>query len=182
MTSPSAQNTDFSRDILARYTCNGLDEALLTTDTSVRPDAKLFDVIVIGGGSFAGVLAQHLFSTDAAHRHRILVLEAGRLALAEHVQNLPALRIESAWSHYSRSGCRSGGDLGSSLAHKCGRRISRPGVLHRRQVYLLRRLVASISCIGIARSPVAGCHDRRHNRRGRLLRSSRRSDWYEQDE
>ena len=80
MTSPIAQNTDFSRDILGRYTCNGLDEARQSTDTSVRPDARAFSVIVIGGGSFAGVLAQHLFVQDKAHRHRILVLEAGRLA------------------------------------------------------------------------------------------------------
>jgi len=48
---------------------------------------------VIGGGSFAGVLAQHLFTADAAHRHRVLVLEAGRMALPEHVQNLPALGL-----------------------------------------------------------------------------------------
>jgi choline dehydrogenase-like flavoprotein len=50
-------------------------------------------VIVVGGGSFAGVLAQHLFTADIARRHRILVLEAGRLAIAEHVQNLPMLGL-----------------------------------------------------------------------------------------
>jgi choline dehydrogenase-like flavoprotein len=93
MTSPSAQNTDFSRDILGRYSCNGLDEALQSTNTSVRPDARPFDVLIIGGGSFAGVLAQHLFTADVAHRHRVLVLEAGRLAVAEHVQNLPVLGL-----------------------------------------------------------------------------------------
>ena len=93
MTSASPQNTDFSRDILGRYTCNGLDEALQSTNQSVRPDARSFDVIVIGAGSFAGVLAQHLFTTDSAHQRRILVLEAGRLALPEHVQNLPVLGL-----------------------------------------------------------------------------------------
>ena len=67
MTSSTPQNTDFSRDILGRYTCNGLDEALQSTDTSLRPDARPFDVVVIGGGSFAGVLAQHLFAADTAH-------------------------------------------------------------------------------------------------------------------
>lgn len=93
MTSASPQDTDFSRDILGRYTCNGLDEALQSTNTAVRPDARPFYVIVIGGGSFAGVLAQHLFTSDMAHHHRILVLEAGRLAVAEHVQNLPVLGL-----------------------------------------------------------------------------------------
>ena len=93
MTSAFAQNTDFSRDILGRYTCNGLDEARKSTDTSTRPDARPFDVIIVGGGSFGGVLAQHLFNQDDAKRHRILVLEAGRLAIPEHVQNLPVLGL-----------------------------------------------------------------------------------------
>ena len=46
MTSPTVQDTDFSRDILGRYTCNGLDEALRSTDTTNRPDARPFDVIL----------------------------------------------------------------------------------------------------------------------------------------
>ncbi|HUS22840.1 MAG TPA: family 16 glycoside hydrolase, partial [Aeromicrobium sp.] len=95
MTSREAQNTDFSRDILGRYTCNGLDEALASTDTTRRADAKPFDVIIVGGGSFAGVLAQHLFAQDGARRHRVLVLEAGKLALPEHVQNLPVLGLNA---------------------------------------------------------------------------------------
>jgi choline dehydrogenase-like flavoprotein len=95
MTSATAQNTDFSRDIIGRYTCNGLDEARRSMDTSMRPDARPFDVIIVGGGSFAGVLAQHLFVGDKAHQHRILVLEAGRLALPEHVQNLPVLGLNA---------------------------------------------------------------------------------------
>jgi choline dehydrogenase-like flavoprotein len=95
MTSLSAQNTDFSRDILGRYSCNGLDEAFKSTDTGNRPDARPFDVIIVGGGSFAGVVAQHVFSQDAAHQHRTLVLEAGPLALPEHVQNLPVLGLNA---------------------------------------------------------------------------------------
>jgi choline dehydrogenase-like flavoprotein len=93
MTSQTAQDTDFSRDIVGRYTCNGLDEALQSTNSGMRPDARPFDVIVVGGGSFAGVLAQHLFVADASRSHRTLVLEAGRLALPEHVQNVPALGL-----------------------------------------------------------------------------------------
>ena len=93
MTSPNAENTSFARDILGRYTCNGLDEALQSANTAARPDARPFDVIVIGGGSFAGVLAQRLFTADTAHQHRVLVLEAGLLAVPEHVQNLPVLGL-----------------------------------------------------------------------------------------
>jgi len=37
-TSPTPQYTDFSKDVLGRYICNGLDEALRST--SGRPDAS----------------------------------------------------------------------------------------------------------------------------------------------
>jgi hypothetical protein len=93
MTSPTAQRSDFSLDVLGRFVCNGLDEALRSTDTTLRPDARPFDVVVVGAGSFGPVVAQHLFAIDRAHRHRVLLLEAGPLAVAEHVQNYPMLGL-----------------------------------------------------------------------------------------
>ena len=90
-TSPTAQYTDFSKDVLGRYICNGLDEALRST--SGRPDAKPFDIVIVGGGSFGGVGAQHLLYSDLFQNHRILVLEAGPFLFAEHVQNLPAIGL-----------------------------------------------------------------------------------------
>ena len=92
-TNPTAQTTDFSRDVLGRYICNGLDEALHSTDTSVRADARPFDVVILGGGTFGAALAQHLFYKDKTHSHRILVLEGGPFALPEHVQNMGALGL-----------------------------------------------------------------------------------------
>jgi hypothetical protein len=86
-TSATPQNTDFSRDILGRYVCNGLDEALASAN------AHPFDVIVLGGGSFGPIFAQHLLYRDTTRARRILVLEAGRFALPEHVQNLPMLGL-----------------------------------------------------------------------------------------
>lgn len=90
-TSPTAQYTDFSKDVLGRYVCNGLDEALKST--SGRADARPFDIVIVGGGSFGGALAQHLLYVDSFRNHRILVLEAGPFFLAEHVQNLPNLGV-----------------------------------------------------------------------------------------
>src|SRR4051794_41972101 len=88
-TSPTPQYTDFSKDVLGRYVCNGLDEAMRST--SGRPDARPFDIVIIGGGAFGGTLAQHLLYSDKLANHRILVLEAGPFVFAEHVQNLPNL-------------------------------------------------------------------------------------------
>ena len=92
-TSPVPQNTDFTRDVLGRYVCNGLDEALASSDPSLNPNARPFDVIVVGGGSFGPILAQHLLYADQVRSRRTLVLEAGRLVLTEHVQNLPILGL-----------------------------------------------------------------------------------------
>jgi choline dehydrogenase-like flavoprotein len=91
MSSPTAQYTDFSKDVLGRYICNGLDEALAST--TGRPDAKPFDIVIVGGGSFGGALAQHLLYSDKSQAHRILVLEAGPFVLAEHTQNMPTLGL-----------------------------------------------------------------------------------------
>src|SRR6266536_2579868 len=90
MTSPTPQYTDFSKDVLGRYICNGLDEALASTS---GPGARQFDIIVVGGGSFGSALAQHLLYSDRSSSHRILVLEAGPFLLPEHVQNLPTLGL-----------------------------------------------------------------------------------------
>jgi hypothetical protein len=88
-TSAFTQITDFSRDVPGRYVCNGLDEALRSTDRALHPDARPFDVVIVGGGSFGSVLAARLLRLDATRSHRILVLEAGPMVFPEHVQNLP---------------------------------------------------------------------------------------------
>lgn len=90
MTSPVAQYTDFSRDVLGRYICNGLDEALQSTEGA---GGRPFDIIIVGGGSFAGALAQHIVYSDRFHNHRVLVLEAGPFVLPEHVQNIATLGL-----------------------------------------------------------------------------------------
>lgn len=96
MTNPTPQMTDFTRDIIGRYICNGLDEALRSTDSSLRADARPFNMVVIGGGTFGAALAQHLFHHDKLHQYRILVLEAGPFILPEHVQNMPMIGVGTA--------------------------------------------------------------------------------------
>jgi choline dehydrogenase-like flavoprotein len=94
-TSLDPQKTEFSLDVFGRFVCDGIDEALRSTDKSVHPDARPFDIIVIGGGSFGAIFAEHLFRTDITHRHRVLVLDAGPFLFPEHVQDLPMMGISA---------------------------------------------------------------------------------------
>jgi choline dehydrogenase-like flavoprotein len=89
----AVQETTFTRDVMGRYVLNTWSEMKSSADASVRPDARPFDLVIVGGGTFGPALAQHLLNNDQAHSHRILVLEAGHLLVAEHVQNLPLLGL-----------------------------------------------------------------------------------------
>ena len=96
------QSTAFSHDVQGRYICNGLDEALNSTTQPLpgqplQLGARDFNIIIVGGGTFGAVVAQHLFIGDATHSHRILVLEAGPFTLPEHVQNMPMIGEPPEW-------------------------------------------------------------------------------------
>src|SRR5262245_50824036 len=88
----TTEDTPFTRDVLGRYVCNTFQEARDTIAAGARP----FDFIIIGGGTFGAVLAEHLWFRSTSRSERILVLEAGPFALPEHVQNLPALGLDPA--------------------------------------------------------------------------------------
>src|SRR5262249_29129661 len=79
-----------------RYICNTWQEAMDSANPALRADARPFDIIVLGGGTFGAAVAQHLFNQDTAHRHRILVLEGGPFVIAEHTQNLPLVGLDAA--------------------------------------------------------------------------------------
>src|SRR5215216_5304186 len=64
--------TDFSQDVMGRYVCASFDEAMRSTFG--RPDARPFDIVIIGGGAFGGTLAEHLLYSDKLKNHRILAL------------------------------------------------------------------------------------------------------------
>src|SRR3954469_9878225 len=85
----ASESTSFTLDNMGRFLCNTLQEALDSTAESIAGRRREFDVIVVGGGTFGSVIAEHLFIADTPRSRRILVLEAGPYVLPEHVQNLP---------------------------------------------------------------------------------------------
>jgi len=84
-----SEPTSFTLDNMGRFLCNTLQEAFDSSAQAVDGQRRDFDVIVVGGGTFGAVIAEHLFITDATHSRRILVLEAGPFVLPEHLQNMP---------------------------------------------------------------------------------------------
>jgi hypothetical protein len=80
----AVQRTRFSVDVLGRYVCNTLDEALASGG---------FDVVVVGSGMYGAYFAQQVAETGAAKNARVLVLEAGPFLVSEHVQNLALIGL-----------------------------------------------------------------------------------------
>jgi hypothetical protein len=85
----ASESTTFTLDNMGRFLCNSLQEALDSTGQTVGGRTRAFDTIIVGGGTFGCVVAEHLFIADTTRSRRILVLEAGPFVLPEHVQNMP---------------------------------------------------------------------------------------------
>src|SRR5262245_3322781 len=88
-----SESTAFTIDNMGRLLSNTAHEALTSAGIDVGigsppPDARPFDVIVIGGGTFGSVIAQRLYCNDKTFSRRILVLERGPFVLPEHFQNM----------------------------------------------------------------------------------------------
>jgi choline dehydrogenase-like flavoprotein len=80
----AVQNTTFSVDALGRYLCSTWDEAVGNSGGS-------FSAVVIGAGMYGAYCAAQI-----RRRHpskRVLVLDAGRLLVSEHVQNLARIGL-----------------------------------------------------------------------------------------
>lgn len=84
-----AESTTFSLDNMGRFVCNTLQEAKDSAVQVLGGRSREFDTIVVGGGTFGSVVAEHLFIADTTRSRRILVLEAGPFVLPEHAQNMP---------------------------------------------------------------------------------------------
>lgn len=78
------QNTSFSVDALGRYLCSTWDEA---TASGGAP----FSAIVIGAGMYGAYCATQIFRRHPGKR--VLLLDAGRFMLSEHVQNLARIGL-----------------------------------------------------------------------------------------
>jgi hypothetical protein len=81
------QNTSFSIDALGRFVCSTWDEA---TQNGGPP----FTAIVIGAGMYGAYCAARLFRHKPSAR--VLVLDAGRFLVSEHVQNLANIGLNVA--------------------------------------------------------------------------------------
>jgi hypothetical protein len=78
------QHTTFSVDALGRYVCSTWDEA---TGSGGAP----FSAIVIGGGMYGAYCATKIFRRHPGKR--VLLLDAGRFMVSEHVQNLARIGL-----------------------------------------------------------------------------------------
>jgi len=76
------QDSEFTKDLLARYVCSTLDEAI---GSGGRP----FDVVVVGAGMFGAYVADKIYRLGADTNARTLLLDAGGYLLSTHIQNLP---------------------------------------------------------------------------------------------
>ena len=91
-----SEPTSFTLDNMGRFLCNTLQEAVDSATQTIAGRQRDFDVIIIGGGTFGAVMAEHLFITDTTRSRRILVLEAGPFVLPEHVQIIARTRDKLA--------------------------------------------------------------------------------------
>jgi hypothetical protein len=86
---PDVQRTTLSLDVMGRYVCNTLAEAVTNPD---------FDVVVIGSGMYGAYCAAKLYSESGVEGRkplRVLVLEAGPFLVHEHAQNIPDLGLSN---------------------------------------------------------------------------------------
>jgi len=82
-----AEPTSFSLDVQGRYLCNDVNEVRAASQSG---GGQPFDAIVVGGGTFGSVIAEHLWfrgNSPGRGPYRVLVIEAGPFVLPEHVQN-----------------------------------------------------------------------------------------------
>lgn len=77
------EDTTFSVDAIGNRICTAWDKV------NEANESQPFDVVIVGSGMVGGYCAEKLFRRDTSNKLRILVLEAGALFLATHVNNLP---------------------------------------------------------------------------------------------
>ena len=56
----TSESTSFTLDNLGRFLCNTLQEARDSAAETVAGHRRDFDVIIVGGGTFGAIVAEHL--------------------------------------------------------------------------------------------------------------------------
>jgi hypothetical protein len=66
----TSEPTSFTLDNMGRFLCNTLQEALDSSAQTIGGRRRDFDVLIVGGGTFGAVVAEHLFIADATETKR----------------------------------------------------------------------------------------------------------------
>ena len=81
------QTTSFALDALACYVCSTWDEATANGGAPV-------DAVVVGAGMYGAYCATKIFRRHPGKR--VLLLDAGRFMVTEHIQNLARIGLNVA--------------------------------------------------------------------------------------
>src|SRR4051812_6395926 len=136
------QQTDFGYDVVPRYICNNWQEIAAAQGVG----AGAFKAVVIGAGMFGGYMAEKLYRLGTPSGARILLLDAGAFLLQSHIQNLPQqLGGKIGGPNYLRPRDDASGTQNViwGMPWISNEAFSGVGLLHRRQIVVLGRLVAA---------------------------------------
>lgn len=95
----TSESTSFTKDVEGQRLCHDFSEAETWSTQGGRP----FDITMVGGGSFGGTIAEHLWfrQRGLGGGLRTIDVAAGLFTLAEHDQNTSILELAEPVNAFS---------------------------------------------------------------------------------